>query len=173
MNQEIKDEAIAVFEQYPLAKEVFITPDLQAFLREDRARIHNKDFVTVKRSDVIEEKKEDKGDKAPKDDKNSKVVKKSAEELIAFATTAETIAELDAILDAGEKRATVVAAFVARKEELTPNKDDQKSAEELIAFATTAETIAELDAILDAGEKRATVVAAFAARKLELTPKQD
>jgi hypothetical protein len=114
MNQKIKDEAIAVFEQYPLAKVVYVTPDVQAFLKEDRARIHNKDFVTVKRSDVIEEKKED---------KSLKDGKKSAEELIAFAATAETIAELDAILDAGEKRATVVAAFNARKEELTPKQD--------------------------------------------------
>jgi hypothetical protein len=117
MNQKIKNEAIAVFEQYPLAKVVYVTPDVQAFLKEDRARIHNKDFVTVKRSDVIEEKKEDKEDKTPKDSK------KSAEELIAFASTAETIAELDAILEAGEKRATVVAAFAARKLELTPNQD--------------------------------------------------
>lgn len=116
MNQEIKDEAIAVFEQYPLAKEVFITPDIQAFLKEDRARIHNKDFVTVKRTDVIEEKKEPKEDKAPT------AVKKSAEELIAFATTA-TVEELDAILETGEKRATVVAAFSARKLELTPKQE--------------------------------------------------
>lgn len=111
MNQEIKNEAIAVFEQYPLAKVVFITADAQAFLKEDRARIHNKDFVTVKRSDVIEEKKEATGDK------------KTAAELIAFAATAATIEELDVILAAGEKRATVVAAFEARKLELTPNQD--------------------------------------------------
>jgi hydroxymethylpyrimidine pyrophosphatase-like HAD family hydrolase len=120
MNQEIKNEAIAVFTQYPLAKVVFITPDAQAFLKEDRARIHNKDFVTVKRSEVIEEvieEKDGKGDKAPKE------AKKSAEELIAFAATAETIEELDAILAAGEKRATVVAAFTARKLELTPNQE--------------------------------------------------
>lgn len=114
MNQEIKTAAIAVFEQYPTAKEVFITPDEQAFLKEDRARMHNKDFVTVKRSEVIEEKKED---KAPKEGK------KSAEELITFAATAETIEELDAILAAGEKRATVVAAFAARKLELTSNQE--------------------------------------------------
>jgi hypothetical protein len=111
MNQEIKTAAIAVFEQYPLAKVVFITPDAQAFLKEDRARIHNKDFVTVKRSEVIEEKKEDTGDK------------KTAAELIAFAATAETIEELDAILAAGEKRATVIAAFAAKKVELTPNQE--------------------------------------------------
>lgn len=110
MNQEIKNEAIAVFEQYPLAKVVFITADAQAFLKEDRARIHNKDFVTVKRSDVIEAKEAKEG-------------KKSAEELIAFAATTATIEELDAILASGEKRATVVAAFAARKLELTPNQD--------------------------------------------------
>lgn len=120
MNQEIKNEAIAVFTQYPLAKEAFITPDLQAFLKEDRARMHNKDFVKVKRSEVIEEPTEDqpaKGDKAPKQPRPS------AEELIAFAATAETTEELDAILAAGEKRATVVAAFAARKLELTPNQE--------------------------------------------------
>jgi hypothetical protein len=53
MNPEIK-AAIAVFEQHPTAKELFITPDEQAFLKEDRARMHNKDYQTVKRSDVIE-----------------------------------------------------------------------------------------------------------------------
>jgi hypothetical protein len=114
MNQKMKDAAIAVFENYPNAKEVFITTDTQAFLKEDRARLHDKDFTTVKRADVIEEKKEAAADKP---------VKKSAEELIAFAATAETIEELDAILAAGEKRATVVSAFVARKLELTPNQD--------------------------------------------------
>ncbi|WP_281323748.1 hypothetical protein [Flavobacterium sp. IMCC34518] len=114
MNKEIKDEAIEVFKQYPLAKVVFITPDVQAFLKEDRARIHNKDFVTVKRSDVIEEKKEDNAHKEGK---------KKAEELIAFAASAESIEELDAILAAGETRTTVVAAFAARKLELTPKQD--------------------------------------------------
>ncbi len=114
MNQKIKDAAIAVFENYPNAKEVFITTDTQAFLKEDRARLHDKDFTAVKRSDVIEEKKEADADKP---------VKKSAEELIAFAATAETIEELQAIIAAGEKRATVKAAFAARIEELTPNQD--------------------------------------------------
>ena len=117
MNQEIKTAAIAVFELYPNAKVVFITPDGQAFLKEDRARLHNKDYVTVKRSEVIDEPKDSKEDKAPKEGK------KSAEELIAFAATAETIAELDTILTAGEKRATVVAAFAARKLELTSNQE--------------------------------------------------
>lgn len=114
MNQEIKNEAIAVFTQYPLAKVVFITPDVQAFLKEDRARIHNKDYQTVKRSDVIEEKPAATADKP---------VKKTAEELIAFAATAETIEELDAILEAGEKRVTVVAAIEARKLELTTKQE--------------------------------------------------
>lgn len=110
MNQEIKNEAIAVFEQYPSAKVVFITPDAQAFLKEDRARIHNKDFVTVKRSDVIEEKKE------------VSVVKRTAAELIEFIPTIETLEELGA-LEVGEKRATVLAAITARKLELTPNQE--------------------------------------------------
>jgi len=112
MNQEIKNEAIAVFEQYPTAQKVFVTPDCQAFLKEDRARMHNKDYETVKRSDVMlsedNEKKENK----------AKEGKKSAEELITFAATA-TIEEIDVIVNAGEKRATVLAAFDARKLELT------------------------------------------------------
>lgn len=115
MNQKIKDAAVAVFENYPNAKEVFITGDNQAFLKEDRARLHDKDFTAVKRSDVIEDKKEAAAADKP--------VKKSAEELIAFAATAETIEELDAIVAAGEKRATVLAAFAARTLELTPNQD--------------------------------------------------
>jgi hypothetical protein len=117
MNEKIKAGAIAVFERYPLAKKVFITTDEQAFLSEDRARLHDKDFTTVKRSEVIEEEK---GDDTKKGDVK---VKKSAEELISFAATAETIAELDEILEAGEKRATVVAAFNARKEALTSKQD--------------------------------------------------
>lgn len=117
MNQEIKDEAIAIFKQYPLAKVVFVTPDIQGFLKEDRARIHNKDFTTVKRSDVMPKEKE-----AGADDSDKKI-KKSAQELIDFASTAETIAELDAILEAGESRATVVSAFNARKEVLTSKQD--------------------------------------------------
>jgi hypothetical protein len=32
----------------------YLYPDEQAFLKEDRARMHNKDYQTVKRSDVIE-----------------------------------------------------------------------------------------------------------------------
>lgn len=116
MKQEIIDEAIAVFTQYPLAKEVFITPDLQGFLKEDRARMHDKDYVKVKRSDVM-------GEIATPKSKDSKPEKKSAEELIAYAATAQTIEELDAILVAGEKRATVVAAFTARKLELTSNQE--------------------------------------------------
>lgn len=117
MKQEILDEAIAVFTQYPLAKEVFITPDLQGFLKEDRARMHDKDYVKVKRSDV------NLGEKEATKSKDSKTEKKSAEELIAYAATAATIEELDAILAAGEKRATVVAAFTARKSELTSNQE--------------------------------------------------
>lgn len=111
MNQEIKNEAIAVFEQYPLAKVVFITPDAQVFLKEDRARMHNKDFVTVKRSEVIE----------AKESKESKESKRTAAEIIEFIPTAETLDELDA-LEKGEKRATVLAAIAARKLELTTNQ---------------------------------------------------
>lgn len=110
MNQEIKTAAIAVFEQYPLAKVVFITPDGQAFLKEDRARMHNKDFVTVKRSEVIEAKKE-----VP-------AVKKTAAELIEFIPTIETLEEL-AALEVGEERVTVKAAIATRKLELTPNQE--------------------------------------------------
>ncbi|MEO7977772.1 hypothetical protein [Flavobacterium sp.] len=121
MNPEIKKEAIEVFEQYPLAKVVFITPDIQAFLKEDRAKIHNKDYETVKRSQVIAEPSEKK--EVESKDSQVKEFKKSAEQLIAFATTAETVEELDIILQAGEKRATVVAAFEARKLELTTNQE--------------------------------------------------
>jgi hypothetical protein len=117
MNNEIKLAAIAVFENYPNAKEVFITPDEQAFLKEDRARMHNKDFTKVKRSEVMQEEKETEAAAA------GKPVKKLAEELIAFVATCELIEELDAILESGEKRATVVAAIAARKVELTHKED--------------------------------------------------
>jgi hypothetical protein len=117
MNQNIKDAAIDVFERFPLAKEVFVTTDEQAFLKEDRARMHDKDFVKVKRSEVMSEEKEN------EPTKDGKPAKKSAEELIAFAATCELTEELDAILESGEKRATVVAAIAARKEVLTPKQD--------------------------------------------------
>jgi hypothetical protein len=117
MNDKIKAAAIEVFERFPLAKEVFVTTDEQAFLKEDRARMHDKDFTAVKRSEVMADEKADEGDKA------GKPAKKSAEELIAFATTCESIKELDAIIASGEKRATVLAAIATRKEELTPKQD--------------------------------------------------
>lgn len=113
MNQKIKNEAIAVFENYPNAKEVFVTPDGQAFLKEDRARLHNVDFETVKRSDVMpEETTED-----------TATVKTTAADLIAAMPTVETIEELDAF-EKGEKRATVLAAIAARRAELTIPKED-------------------------------------------------
>lgn len=113
MNKEIKAEAIAVFEKYPLAKEVFITPDGQAFLKEDRARMHSKDYETVKRSEVIEEKTEN----------TEATVKKTAPELIEFIPTLETIEELEA-LEKGEKRTTVLAAIATRKAQLENPKQD-------------------------------------------------
>lgn len=111
MNEKIKAAAQEVFERFPLAKEVFVTSDEQAFLKEDRARLHDKDFTTVKRSEVIA------------DENTIKPVKKSAEELIAFVSTCEVMEELDTIITGGEKRATVVAAIAARKVELTPKQD--------------------------------------------------
>lgn len=111
MNDTIKVAAQEVFERFPLAKEVFVTPDEQCFLKEDRARLHNKDVTTVKRSDVMEA------------EKTVKSVKKTAEELIAFSSTCESIDELDAIIAGGEKRATVIAAISARKEVLTTKQD--------------------------------------------------
>lgn len=108
MNQDTKKAALEVFERYPNAKEVYITPDNQAFLGEDRARLHNKEFTTVKRSEVVETK-----EPAP--------AKKSAEELIAFIPSCETIEELEA-LEKDETRKTVLAAIKTRKEEL--NKAD-------------------------------------------------
>lgn len=109
MNQEIKNEAIAVFKAYPLAKKVFVTADGQAFLKEDRARLHNKDFVTVNRADVIEAETEVKGDAS---------AKKTAAELIEFIPTVETLEELEALAK-GETRVTVLAAIEAQRTELT------------------------------------------------------
>lgn len=113
MNQEIKNEAIAVFKNYPNAKEVFVTADGQAFLKKDRAILHNVDFETVKRSVVMPAETTEDTD-AP--------VKKTAAELIEFIQNVETIEELDA-LEKGEKRATVLAAITARKEALTTKQD--------------------------------------------------
>lgn len=110
MNQEIKNQAKVVFEKYSSAKQVFVTPDGQIFLKEDRARLHNKDYETIKRSEVIEAKKED-----------TEVVKKAAE-LIEFIATIETLEELEA-LETGEKRTTVLSAIAVRKEQLTPKQD--------------------------------------------------
>lgn len=103
----MKAAAIEVFEKYPDAKECFITPDNQAFLSENRARIHDKDFVTAKRSDVM-----DAEPTAPKGEK------KSAEELIATAKECQTVEELDA-LGKDETRKTVLAAIAERRAELT------------------------------------------------------
>ena len=110
MNQEIKNEAKSVFEKYSSAKQVFVTPDGQIFLKEDRARLHNKDYETVKRSEVIEAKKEE------------KATKKTAAELIEFIPTVETLEGLE-VLEKDEKRPTVLAAIAERKEVLTPKQD--------------------------------------------------
>ena len=107
MNKEVKAAALEVFEAYPTADVVHVTTDKQAFLAEDRARMHDKHYTTVKRADVIEEKSDA---TAP--------VKKSAEELIKTASECATVEELDALLE-GETRKTVVAAIEERRKELT------------------------------------------------------
>lgn len=111
MNKEIKEAAIEVFKSYPTAKKVFITPDCQAFLVENRAGLHNKDFVTVKRNEVMETE----AVKLPAGDK------KTAEQLVADMPSVETIAELE-VLAKGEKRKTVLEAIEARRTELTQTK---------------------------------------------------
>ncbi|MEO6176945.1 MAG: hypothetical protein ABIP27_17460 [Flavobacterium circumlabens] len=116
MNEEIKAEAIEVFGRFPLAKEVFVTDDVQAFLKEDRAKLHGLDYIKVLRTDVMPLENVETQDEETKD--KSKPGKKSADELIALVPTIETIAELED-LEKGEKRATVLAAITARKEELT------------------------------------------------------
>jgi hypothetical protein len=108
MNQEIKAAALEVFNLYPKAKVVFVTPDAQAFLQEDKARLHDKDFEMVKRSDVVEAKE-------PTADK------KSAEQLIAEMPSVATIEELDVIAK-GEKRKTVLEAIAAQRTVLTQNQ---------------------------------------------------
>jgi hypothetical protein len=107
MNKEIKAAAVEVFERYPLAKKVFITSDNQAFLKEDRARLHDKDYTTVDRADVIED-----------DSAAPKVERKNAKELIETIGTCVTVEELDAIAE-GEDRKTVLEAITARKAALT------------------------------------------------------
>lgn len=116
MNENIIAEAKEVLERYPLAKQVFVTNDLQAFLHEDKAKLHGKDYVKVLRTDVISLEKEETQDDETKD--KTKPGKKSAEELILLMPSIETIAELEE-LEKGEKRATVIAAIKVRKEELT------------------------------------------------------
>lgn len=114
MNKEIKEAAIEVFNSYPTAKKVFITPDCTGFLAEDRARLHNKEYVTVKRNEVME-------DLAPNVDDQNTLEKgakpEKAEVLIEKVANIETIEELDSLLIV-EKRKTVVAAVEARRAQL-------------------------------------------------------
>lgn len=134
MTEAIKKLAIIIFTQFVNAKECFITPDEQAFLVEDRARMHSKDYVTVKRSDVevpTEEKTAAKTAAKPAVEKPTAKpaakpaaatpAKKTAEELIADMPKVETLEALEALAK-GEKRATVKAAIEARRTELTPNE---------------------------------------------------
>jgi hypothetical protein len=128
MNNEIKNAAIAVFENYLNAKEVFVTPDEQAFLKEDRARMHNKDYQKVKRSDVMEAEKADKSKKGqPAQKAGSAPAEKSAvktkEELIAAIALVATIEELDAV-EKGEKRGSVLDAIKLRRDELASAIED-------------------------------------------------
>ena len=110
MNKDIKAAAKEVFERYPNAKKVFVTPDNQVFLAEDRAKLHNEDVVSVKRNEVIEEVKTDVTDK--------KGAPKKADELIAEIPT-YTVEQLNALEDSGEKRATVLKAVNERREAIS------------------------------------------------------
>lgn len=107
MNKETKAAAVDVFERYPHAKTVFVTPDNQAFVNENSARIHDKDYMTVNRVDVMETiATSEKGER------------KSAIELIETIKTCEKVEELDAIAE-GEDRKTVLAAIAEKRAELT------------------------------------------------------
>ena len=117
MTKDTKEAAIEVFERYPNAKEVFITPDNQVFLAKDRALLHDKDVLTVKRREVIEET--DVNTNAKKD------APKKADELIAEITdfTLEQISDLEAT---SEKRATVLKAIQDRKDVIATNSQIQE-----------------------------------------------
>jgi hypothetical protein len=113
-----------VFERFPNAKEVFVTPDEQAFLDKNRAAMHNGDFQTVLRSEVIsKESKEASAEKtlpAAKSTpaaKTTATAKQSAEELIEAIKTIATITALDVVAK-GEKRGSVKDAIAVRRAEL-------------------------------------------------------
>lgn len=55
MNKQKKASVAKVFEKFPTTDKLYVTPDGQAFLQETRANLHNKNYVTVRREDVISE----------------------------------------------------------------------------------------------------------------------
>lgn len=127
MNEKIKKAAIAVFNTYPNAKVVFITTDEQAFLHEDRARMHDKDYTTVKRSEVMagkpaEETKDNAGKtaatgKTAQTGKTAATAKPTVEELLKTISETTDVKALEA-LKKGEKRASVNDAIEAKIVEL-------------------------------------------------------
>ena len=108
MTQDQKTAAVEVFTNYPTAKEVFITPDNQAFLKSHRAAMHHKEYATILRSDVMPEEKSE--------DNETKL---TAKELIEKVATMDSLDELEALLK-DEARSTVIAAIEKRKTELNP-----------------------------------------------------
>ncbi|WP_264521200.1 hypothetical protein [Flavobacterium sp. N1994] len=160
-----QQSAKEVFERYPNAKEVFVTPDEQAFLDKNRAAMHNSDFETVKRSEVMTD------EPSAEDTANVFLVKKLAADKIAQAEEATTIAQLDAI-EKDETRTTVLNAVAARRAQLASGMEVDKSEEDLITEISTVKTVEELDAYAK-DETRQIILDTIDARRTELTENQD
>lgn len=114
----MEKKANKVFAQYPNAKQVFATADGNCFLLENRAKMHAGPKGTVVPFDRPIEKQEE-----SQEDSTGKTVSTTptkAVDVIAAINKAETLEALKAF--ESDKRATVVAAFKAKADELTKNQ---------------------------------------------------
>ncbi|AOR29545.1 hypothetical protein FORMB_25280 [Formosa sp. Hel1_33_131] len=107
---ELTEQSKAVFKNYPTAKVVFGTTDGQFFLNESHANIH-----ATAEGKVFKIENEN----IPSEGTKNKPA--NAADLIAVAATLETVEAVDAAKALeleGKNRATVLAAYDARIEEL-------------------------------------------------------
>lgn len=120
--QELKQKADEVFEQYPTAQQLYATVDGNIFLMKNRAELHSlKDKVYIFDRPLVVEAKKAK-EKDNKDQGDKKLTK--ALDIIAFIEKAEKLDDIKVYAD--DTRSTVKAAYDAKAEALVKNIEVKK-----------------------------------------------
>lgn len=116
--EQLEKKANKVFADYPNAKKVYATADGNCFLLENRANMHAGPKGTVLTFERPVKKEVEKPQEATGESKGTTPTK--AVDVIAAITKAESLEALKEF--ESDKRATVVAAFRAKGDELTKNQ---------------------------------------------------